>query len=126
VGARPYPERQGAIASATGRGEAILQHFKAGLKVDRDLEAVYYNRGLAYLKAGEFDAAREDLTKAIELHALDAKAFNNRGLANLRLGDAAAARRDFEEAMRIDPAQKEARENLKLLVQPGSIASPAP
>ena len=40
---------------------------------------------------------------------------NNRGLADLKL-------RDFEEAVRIDPGQREAKENLKLLGQ----AAPEP
>ena len=57
----------------------------AALELDPNFEAACYNRGLEHLKAGELQPARTDLTKAIELHPLDAQAFNNRGLANLKL-----------------------------------------
>lgn len=121
-----FLSNRGAIASREGRREDALRDLYAALKLYPDLEAAYYNRGLEHLKAGELEAARADLSKAIELHPLDAQAFNNRGLANLKLGDAEASRRDFEEAVRIDPGQREAKENLKLLGQPGPPHSLAP
>jgi len=80
-----------------------------------DIVVAWYNRGLDRLKHGDFEEARADLSRAIELHPLDAQAFNNRGLASLKLGDREAARRDFEQALSIESSQKEARGNLRLL-----------
>lgn len=49
------------------------------------------------------------------LHAADAQAHNNRGLAKLKLRDREGARADFLRALELEPALKEAEEDLRRL-----------
>ena len=67
----------------------------------------YFNRGLANLNAGRFQATIPDFTRAIELRADFTTAYALRGVAESRLGKPEDAKKDFQTAVNIDPAQAE-------------------
>jgi hypothetical protein len=60
-----------------------------GYVIEREPEAVplaYYNRGLVYLKKGQFGRAMADFNKTIDLDPSDYRAYNNLGVMYGRLG----------------------------------------
>jgi tetratricopeptide (TPR) repeat protein len=63
----------------------------------------YRNRGNAFIDRGQFDLAIEDETKAIELNARDAMAYNFRAWAHLKSGDPKKALTDAEKALTLSP-----------------------
>ena len=72
--------------------------------------------GKVLLDEQQFDAAVDELSRAVALDPKNALAFNNRGVALAALGQIPAARGDFEHALALDPNLAEARENLKRLM----------
>ena len=74
-------------------------------------EDAYYNRGLAYLRKGEYDRAITDNTKAIELDPVDAFAYNNRGYAHFKKGEYDHAIVDYNKAIELDPKYVKAYNN---------------
>lgn len=72
------------------------------VKTDKDAVA-YINRGSAYYKKEQYDAAASDYTRAIELDPKDAVAYNKRGIAYYREGEYDAAINDITKAIKLDP-----------------------
>ncbi|HTS40961.1 MAG TPA: tetratricopeptide repeat protein [Xanthobacteraceae bacterium] len=70
----------------------------------RELAAIYYHRGIAYAKKGQYDRAISDFDHAIRLDPDSTYAFNNRGAAYARMGRFDVAIADFDEAIRINPS----------------------
>jgi tetratricopeptide (TPR) repeat protein len=68
-----------------------------------DPAAIYFHRGNAYNKKGEYDRAIADFNQAIQLNPKDAKAFNNRGNAYDEKGEYNRAIADFNEALKLNP-----------------------
>ena len=56
------------------------------LKAEPKNDLIYYNRGLDYYDAGEFQKAIDDFTSAIKIDPDFGNAFLNRGIANYLLG----------------------------------------
>ena len=78
----------------------------------------YYNRGNAYGKKGDFDAAIQNLNKAIELDPELAEVYSNRGntyILNVLKGDFDAAIQDLGAAIALNPKYAEAYYNRGLL-----------
>ena len=57
--------------------------------------AAYVTRGAAYARAGQFNDAIGDFTKAVQIDPNSASAYNNRALANRQIGRNDAALQDF-------------------------------
>ena len=64
----------------------------------------YYDRGVARLEKGEYDAAISDLTKAIKMRPGFAMAHFYRGRAYFRKGEHDKALSDLTQAIELDPA----------------------
>jgi tetratricopeptide (TPR) repeat protein len=79
---------------------AVIQ---SGGKTHENLAAAFNNRGLAYVKKGEYDRAIQDYDEAIRLDPNFAKAFNNRGAAYAAKGENDRAIQDYDEAIRLNP-----------------------
>jgi len=83
--------------------------FKAALEVDADSGEAYINWGNTKIFLKDFEAAKADYTKAIDMAAqgINVKdlhaAYYNRGLAHEALKDLKAAFEDFVEAERLKP-----------------------
>ena len=63
----------------------------------------YNERGLAYDKAGDYQRAIADYSKAMELGPKLAAAYNSQGTAHLILGDYERALADYETALKLSP-----------------------
>ncbi|MCX8194900.1 MAG: tetratricopeptide repeat protein [Candidatus Micrarchaeota archaeon] len=71
-----------------------------------NLAAAYFNRGLSKAMGGDYKAAIEDYTKAIELNPNFAAAYSNRGSAKAKLGDTQGAKEDYEKAKLISKGRR--------------------
>ena len=71
----------------------------------------YINRGSAYAKKGDFEAAIADHTKAIELDPNLHIAYSNRGVAYAEKGDLDNAIADYSKAIALDPNDAKAYRN---------------
>jgi Flp pilus assembly protein TadD len=67
------------------------------------------------LRREEYAAARKHLARAIRRGWTGADAYINRGVALAKLGRVEKARVDFERALQLDPANREASANLRVL-----------
>ena len=97
------------LSSAMGVGllakglssEAIAQLTRA---IELDPKAVWpANRACAYLELKQFDKARADCSKAIELDPKSAVGWANRGNAHLGLGKVDKALADYSKAIELSP-----------------------
>jgi Flp pilus assembly protein TadD len=72
----------------------------------------FYNRGIAYARAGDMVQAVLDFTEAIALMPNYVDAFNNRGFAFEILGERERAEADFLTAYRLQPDNPRFRRKL--------------
>ncbi len=77
--------------------EALPFYDKALFYDGRNLQA-YMNRGSVNYMLGNYEAAKRDLSVAINLDSSKGENFFNRGLANINTGAYAQAKADFKEA----------------------------
>jgi Flp pilus assembly protein TadD len=75
--------------------------------------------GKILLGEQQYEAAVDELSRAVAMDPRNALAYNNRGVALAALGQLPAAAADFEHALALDPHLAEARENLKRLTGRG-------
>jgi len=85
--------------------------------IGRDSEGAwaYYNRGVGYVKKGDYDRAIVDFTKAIEINPEHVLTFSNRGYAYERLGRRADAIADYRRALAIEPNNQYSMDALRRL-----------
>ena len=88
-----------------------IEHYTEALKLNPQLIAIYYNRGLAYDSRGDFECAIQDFTKAIELKSDYADAYHSRGLAYGKTGDNNSAIEDFTKAIQLQQNDADAYYN---------------
>ena len=105
---KDYFNRETGISTETARTEA-------GFSQKAEDYADYFDRGLAYGKAGKHNQAIEDFNRAIELNPQAAAAYNNRGLAYYNLGNYEQAIKDCDMALQINPEEAEAYYNRGLV-----------
>jgi hypothetical protein len=63
----------------------------------------YFQQGLDLYHQGDFAAAIDAYTRAIELDAAYASAYNNRGMAYRKMGEYEQAIADYTQAIQLDP-----------------------
>lgn len=120
---------RGMALNGLDRAAEALADFERVLARRRD-PAIFYARGMAYLKLRNLRAAAADFDEALALQPRYAPAYYGRGLVHHVQGQTIRARDDYERALSIDPGFANAREALKALqarrAPPVSPASPAP
>ena len=72
----------------------------------------HYHLGWAYFRAGDFQGAIPEYSKAVELHPTEPMYRDAMGTALMHTGRLDGAIVQFEEALRIDPKFTESRNNL--------------
>jgi len=78
---------------------------------------LYSNRAICYISLEKWDAAERDATKSIELDNNFVKAYFRRGVSRKNLGKYWKAIDDFEHVLKLEPNNKEARDQLNSLDQ---------
>jgi tetratricopeptide (TPR) repeat protein len=84
-----------AIKSAGANVEPVV--------VDNSAASLYRKRGIAYLRMGFPDTAKEDFSDAITFSPADPASYEERAVAYLQLGDFFNAIRDATQAIRLNP-----------------------
>jgi tetratricopeptide (TPR) repeat protein len=77
----------GVLYNRTGRWSPAIGHYRQGLALAPDNETLTNGLGLAYLNAGQPEAAVEWLSRALERNPEHPWFHHNRALARLYLGD---------------------------------------
>jgi len=88
-----------------------ISHWRNGITlwtavIDEDADPAplaYYNRGLGYMRAGQYDRALQDYHAAIALDPRYVNAYTNRGLTYKRTGQLDLALADYNRAIDLDP-----------------------
>lgn len=102
----------------------VIQHLTERLRDEPDDRRAYFLRGNAYLDHGDFQAAVDDYTQAINLQP-DAMAYNNRGIAYRNLRDPQRAIADYRQALVLDIDYRDAYNNLGLVLSDQSAFAEA-
>ena len=83
----------------------------------------YYYRGVAFLRSEQYELAREDFEKSLELDPESGDTYLQRGLLHHDEGDEQAALDDFNTAIRLAPWLADAYRNRgALLINNGQSA----
>jgi tetratricopeptide (TPR) repeat protein len=77
----------------------------------------YYNRGIAFDRAGQFNKAIEDYDKAIALFPSHFEAYNNRGMAFEKIDQLNRALEDFGSAIAVNPSYYQAYYNRAIIFE---------
>jgi tetratricopeptide (TPR) repeat protein len=85
--------------------DLALADYNAALNIQADAPVVLTNRAWIYINRNRYDAALEDLNKAINLFppAAAARARHYRGFTFFKLKDYPSAMSDLNEAQRLEP-----------------------
>lgn len=99
-------------AGFSARGASELNHqryqpaiadFTAAARLDPNDGKPLYDRGVAYLGAGQAELARRDFDQALRLNPKDGLAYRARGELYLSLGQIDRAQADFADAEKLAP-----------------------
>jgi tetratricopeptide (TPR) repeat protein len=103
----------GAKLLESGDYEQAVEQFTLAIKsagatvepivVDNSAASLYRQRGIAYLRMGFPDTAKEDFTDAIAFAPNDSASYEQRAIAYMELGDLFNALRDATQAIRLKP-----------------------
>jgi tetratricopeptide (TPR) repeat protein len=67
------------------------------------IEEEFFNSGIKKNKAGDYQGAIEDYTKALEINPKNSYSYYNRGNSKSKLKDYLGAIEDFTKAIEINP-----------------------
>ncbi|XP_065070807.1 peptidyl-prolyl cis-trans isomerase FKBP4-like [Rhopilema esculentum] len=76
----------------------------------------HLNAAMCELKMKQYQAAKKNCDKALEIEDQNVKGFFRRGQANFGIGEFELARKDFKTALEIDPKNKAAHDQLKAVI----------
>lgn len=103
---------EGATSQQVIRGCSGL--IADGTASDADLSVAHYNRALQFRKAGQYDRAVEDYSRALVLQPDDAGTYDNRGIVYVLMGDDDRGLQDFDKAIELQPREVSAYFNRAL------------
>ena len=92
----------GVLYSAMGNPLA-LGYFNRLIELDPNNRVSYYNRGMYYLGADQWNGALEDFTTCVQLDPSDLESYFNLGYIHLQLQLPGEARGFFNRALEIQP-----------------------
>ncbi|MBD3304420.1 protein kinase [Candidatus Woesearchaeota archaeon] len=91
--------------------EDAIEKYSEAIKLDSKLAHAYNNRGNAFKRLGQYDAALADFDRALQENPDLAKAYNNRALVRFVQGDLQGAKKDFTETIERLPLYAQAYSN---------------
>jgi tetratricopeptide (TPR) repeat protein len=81
-----------------------IEDFDKAIAMNGQIADAYTNRGTAQLMMKQFEQARADIDKGLEIGSAEPqRAYYNRAIADENLGDDKAAYTDFMKAAMLDP-----------------------
>jgi protein O-mannosyl-transferase len=107
-------EGMGNIQGMRGNHIKAIEMYNKAIELDPNKATVYINRGIGFSMSGDLQRSLKDMEKAVELEPKPMHLLY-RGMARKSVGDKAAAKADFEAVLKMDPGNKAAMEQLKLL-----------
>src|SRR5262249_46845740 len=99
-----------AVSELEGRDP--ISDYSGEIETEDNNATAYLARGIAHLKAFDFDSAIADFTKAIELNPNDDAAYTNRGGAHYEKAKFYCAVADLNRALEINPKSALVHTNL--------------
>lgn len=114
-----YQTHQGVEQQAGGNNKAAIASLTQSIELDPKNANAYYQRGLAYYEANQYQNAADDLTKVLQLDGNHANAYYYRGNTRFQLGDEQGAIEDYSQAIKLDATLKAAfsnRGNLRSMI----------
>ncbi|AZQ11929.1 tetratricopeptide repeat protein [Shewanella khirikhana] len=103
---------EGQVLLAQGRYGDALKVLELALNAQSDMPKAHRSVALAALKAGQADAARKHLVKAISLGAQDAQLFGQLAYLNLSAGAPFGAISGYQQALLLEPDERQWQEGL--------------
>ena len=100
-----YYNIRGNLYYRQNQNDLAIEDYTRSIELKADA-IVYYNRGNTYQEKGENNPAIADLSEAIRLDPLYARAYSARGKAYQNIGQDNLAAKDFDEAARLKPDKK--------------------
>lgn len=86
-----------------GQLQSAIHMYDEAIKLRPDSPGVYFNRGTAKNKIGDFDEAIGDFDEAIRLAPYFVPAYLNRGYSKASLGRFEDAIKDYDETIKLNP-----------------------
>jgi tetratricopeptide (TPR) repeat protein len=98
-------------ASAAGRAQDAIQHYREALRIEPDFAEAHNNLGVALMHEGQLPEAIEHFQRAMQIKPSYAEAHNNLGVALTYAGRADESLAHFEKALQIQPGYAQAAYN---------------
>jgi tetratricopeptide (TPR) repeat protein len=81
-----------------------VESLNAAIERKADYGAAYYNRGVAYFKAANYELAAQDFSWAVDSDPFDPRPLDLRGQAYYAMRDQEHALEDFNRALELNPS----------------------
>lgn len=101
-----------------GKLDEAMDNYRTAIEVKPDYASAYINMGISWDVKGEFDKAIEQFQKAIKFQRENAKAYLALGNTLYNKKNLPQAILHYKTAIRLKPDYLEAKNNLKLALQP--------
>ncbi len=98
-----------------GNHDAALKVFEGVIKIDDQLSGPFANRGLIYLKSGDYDRAEAEFGEALRRNPSNVVAHVQLGVINRHKNRFEDARKHYQNALGIDPDDANAQLNMGVL-----------
>lgn len=99
----PYLKRSAIYLDYLKDYKAAIRDCDAGIRLNPNEPAFYYNRGTAYVRLEDWKKGKKDFDAHIALKPNFAESYLNRGIANIYLKDLDAAMADFNKGIQVNP-----------------------
>jgi tetratricopeptide (TPR) repeat protein len=98
-----YVKRSAMFLNYLNQPKQAIKVLDDGIKIITNEPMLYYNRGTAYVKTGDWKKARKDFDATISLAPDYTDAYLNRGIALIYLKEPDAALADFNRGIQLNP-----------------------
>lgn len=104
-------------------GQMMEQALQLSHRDSPQYDFMVVNLASLWIQIGHMDDALDLLNREVAESPTYARAWSNRAVIRYKQGETAPARADAEEALRLDPDNGQARNLMRVLDEPGGLAS---